>query len=45
MASVWIVEHLDVLEDIGLGQSACSIDLLPDSLLLQASSNTLSLTS
>jgi len=36
MASRSIVEHFDVLEDIGPREIARSIDLLPDSLLLQA---------
>ena len=31
-----IVEHLDVFEDVCLGEIACSVDLLPDSLLFQA---------
>ncbi len=36
MAPGSIVEHLDVFEDVGLCVIACSIDLLSDSLLLQA---------
>ena len=36
MASDSIVEHLDVFEDVGLGEITCSIDLLSDFLLLQA---------
>ena len=36
MASGSVVEHLEVLEDVGLREIAGSVDVLPDSLLLQA---------
>ncbi len=36
MASGLIVEYLDIFEDIGLGEIACSIDRSLDSLLLEA---------
>jgi hypothetical protein len=36
MASGSIGEQLDVREDVCLGERACSVGLLPDSLLLQA---------
>jgi hypothetical protein len=36
VASFAIVEHLDVLEEIGPSILAGSVDLLPHSLLLQA---------
>ena len=36
MPSVWIVEHFDVIEDVGSGEIACFVYALLDSLLFQA---------
>jgi hypothetical protein len=35
VAPLWVVEHLDVVEDIGLGGIACRVDLAADALALE----------